>query len=77
MKVGALFKDRERHLYPSPEDILAKQVSLARKAYAQHDGKYDDLTLLAFLCHTQAMRINRPLASPPGRPAMMQDGGAM
>lgn len=49
MKVGDLHKARERSsVGNSPDDILADQLAKARKTYAFHKGKYDDMTLLGF-----------------------------
>ncbi len=33
MKIGELFRDREAHLYPSPDTILADEIARARASY--------------------------------------------
>jgi hypothetical protein len=33
MKIGELFRDREAHLYPAPDTILADEIARARVSY--------------------------------------------
>jgi hypothetical protein len=57
VKIGELFKDRERAQYPSPTAIVAQEVAAAHSMYPQHDGKFDDMALLAFRSRTLAKNL--------------------
>ena len=57
MKVGDLHRNREAHLYPTPETILAEETAKARRAYSQHGDRFCDATLLAFAAWTLGKNI--------------------
>lgn len=48
MRIGDLFKDRERHLYPTKEDILQREVASALKSFENAGG--DEKLALALSC---------------------------
>jgi hypothetical protein len=47
MRLGELFKDREAHLYPSPDMIVAQELEGLDRSYP---GAKNDIERLAFCC---------------------------
>lgn len=48
MRIGDLFKARERHLYPTKEDILQREIASALTSFENAGG--DEKLALALLC---------------------------
>lgn len=49
MLIGDLFKNREAHLYPSADEIVAREAVIARRDYP---GAKNDIEALAFKVQT-------------------------